>query len=103
MTDHPSSAQVLRAYVGVALALGILTCLTVFVAYMDLGVFNTPVALVIACTKATLVVVYFMHVRWAPRFIAVVAIAGFVWLSLLIVITLSDFLTRGWLRVLVPA
>jgi cytochrome c oxidase subunit 4 len=103
MSDHPSAAQVLRAYLGVAAALAVLTALTVFVAYMDLGVLNTPVALVIAGTKATLVIVYFMHVRWAPRFIGFVAVAGFAWLAILVLITLSDFLTRGWLRVLVPA
>ena len=101
MSAHPPPAVVLRAYLAVALSLAALTALTVAIAYVDLGALNTPVALIIAAVKATLVIVYFMHVRWAPRFVAFVAAAGFAWLAILVLVTLSDFLTRDWVRVLV--
>ena len=66
-------------------------------AFFDLGVFNTPVALTIACTKALLVVLFFMHVRYGTRLTWVVVSAGFFWLGILIVLTMSDYLSRGWL------
>lgn len=72
------------------------TAITVVVAYFDLGALNNIVMLTIACTKALLVVLYFMHVRWGTRLTWVVAASGFVWLLILFGFTLSDYLTRGW-------
>ncbi len=72
------------------------TAVTVVVAYFDLGVMNNVVMLAIACTKALLVVLYFMHVRWSTRLTWVVAASGFVWLLIMFGFTLSDYLTRGW-------
>lgn len=72
------------------------TAVTVVVAYFDLGAFNNVVMLTIACTKALLVVLYFMHVRWGTRLTWVVAASGFVWLLIMFGFTLSDYLTRGW-------
>jgi cytochrome c oxidase subunit 4 len=51
----------------------------------------------VATAKATLVILYFMHVRYAPALVWVFAAAGFVWLFLLLLFTLSDFITRGWI------
>ncbi len=73
------------------------TAITVVVAYFDLGAFNNVVMLTIACTKALLVVLYFMHVRWGTRLTWVVAASGFVWLLIMFGFTLSDYLTRGWI------
>jgi cytochrome c oxidase subunit 4 len=73
------------------------TYLTVQVAYLDLGVFNTVVALGIAIFKATAVVLYFMHVKYSPRLTWLVVIGGVFWLGILLVFTISDYLTRGWL------
>ena len=89
-----------RTYVSIFLALMVLTGVTVGAAYLDLGPFNTLVALVIACTKMMLVVLYFMHVRYSSRLTWAVVGAGFFWLGLLLLLTLSDYLTRGpgWLR-----
>ena len=56
-------------YLAVFAALIVFTLVTVWVANHDFGVFNTPVALLIALTKATLVVLYFMHVRWSSRLV----------------------------------
>ena len=84
-------------YVGVFLALMVLTGLTVFASTVDLGIWNTPVALLIAITKAVLVVLFFMHVKYSTRLTWVVVIGSFLWLGVLFVLTFSDYLTRGWL------
>ena len=90
----------LRVYFTVFAALMGLTALTVFAALNDLGPFNTVVALVIACIKAVLVVLYFMHVRYSSRLTWAVVLGGFFWLILLLLMTLSDYITRGpgWLH-----
>ena len=53
--------------------------------------------LAIACTKASLVILFFMGVRWSSRLTWVVAASGFVWLLILFGITMSDYLSRGWM------
>ncbi len=83
-------------YYLVFLALVVGTALTVFVAKFDLGALNNIVMLTIACTKALLVVLFFMHVRWSTRLTWVVAAAGFFWLLILFSLTMSDYLSRGW-------
>jgi cytochrome c oxidase subunit IV len=74
------------------------TALTVLVAFYDLGPLNNVLMLGIAMTKAMLVILYFMHVRWATRLTWVVAASGFVWLLILFGITMTDYLTRGWVE-----
>jgi cytochrome c oxidase subunit IV len=83
-------------YYAVFAALVAGTMLTVFVARFDLGPFNNIVMLTIACTKALLVVLFFMHVRWSTRLTWIVAGAGFFWLLVMFSLTMSDLLTRGW-------
>ncbi len=83
-------------YVKVFLSLIGLTAITTAVAYVDLGVFNTVVALVIAVCKASLVVLFFMHLKEQTGMTRVVIIAAALWLAVLIVITLSDRFTRHW-------
>ncbi|HEY0404291.1 MAG TPA: cytochrome C oxidase subunit IV family protein [Pyrinomonadaceae bacterium] len=81
-------------------ALMVGTALTVIAAKVDLDHLfhgaNTVVALTIAVIKATLVVLYFMHVRYSTRLIWVVVVAGFFWLGILFVLTMSDYLSRSW-------
>ena len=79
-------------------ALMVGTILTVLVAKFDLGPLNNVVMLTIACAKALLVVLFFMHVRWSTRLTWVVAASGFVWLLILFGLTLSDYMTRGWVE-----
>lgn len=74
----------------------VLTVITVLIAYVDLGVFNTTIALGIAFFKAALVILYFMHVRYSSNLVKVYAAAGFVWLFILMVFTLGDVFTRSW-------
>jgi cytochrome c oxidase subunit IV len=85
-----------RVYYAVFSALLVLTALTVFAARLDLGPMNSVVALGIAVVKASLVVLYFMHVRYGSRLVWVVLGASILWLFLLISITLGDYMSRGW-------
>ncbi len=91
-----------RLYVAVFAALLVLTVATVSVSYVDLGPLSVVVALTIAFTKALLVVVFFMHLRESSGLIWVVAGGGFFWLAILIALTMSDVMTRGWLPVSGP-
>jgi len=83
-------------YYAVFAALMVGTALTVLVAFYDLGPLNNVLMLGIAMTKAALVVLFFMHVRWSTRLTWVVAASGFVWLLILFGLTMMDYLTRGW-------
>ena len=82
-------------YYVVFIALIIGTGLTVAAAEVDLGALNNVVMLAIACSKALLVILFFMHVRWSTRLTWVVAASGFVWLLILFGLTMQDYLTRG--------
>jgi len=78
-------------------ALMVGTILTVAVAKFDLGPLNNVLMLTIASAKALLVVLYFMHVRWGTRLTWVVAASGFFWLLILFGLTMSDYMSRGWI------
>jgi cytochrome c oxidase subunit 4 len=95
-----------RVYVAVFLALLVFTFLTVAAARVDLGEpevggvrvpLNVMVAVAIAVVKATLVVLYFMHVKYSGRLVQIVVASAFVFLAILLVITLSDYWSRSWL------
>src|SRR5882672_3482088 len=73
------------------------TAITVWVAFLDLGALNTVVALVIACTKATLVVLFFMHVKYSSRLTWAVVLGSVFWLFIMLALTMSDYLTRAWM------
>ena len=85
----------LSTYITIFSALMILTALTVGIAFLDLGSFNPVVALGVACIKATLVILYFMHVRYGPRLVWVLAGSGFAWLAIFVAFTIADYVTRG--------
>jgi len=84
-------------YYQIFAALMIGTALTIAVAFVDLGAFNNVAMLTIACAKALLVILFFMHVRWGSKLTGVVVVSGFFWLLILFSITMTDFLTRGWI------
>ena len=90
----------IRVYLTIFALLMMFTAITVGVSFLDLGPFNTLVAIVIAVTKMMLVILYFMHVRYSSRLTWAVVAGGFFWLALLLLLTLGDYLTRGpgWLR-----
>jgi cytochrome c oxidase subunit 4 len=87
-------------YIAVYAALIVLTGATVGAALVDLGPLNNAVALGIAMVKAALVALYFMHVRYSPRLIPLALIIGVLWLVHLFGGTMSDYLTRDFLKVL---
>jgi cytochrome c oxidase subunit 4 len=74
----------------------VLTIVTATVATIDLGPLNIVVALLIAMAKASLVILFFMHMKWSPRLVQIVAVAALFWLAILIALTLSDYRTRHW-------
>ena len=90
-TDHIVPTRVYYLIFGI-LMIG--TALTVGVAFVDLGPFNSIAALTIAVVKATLVVLFFMHVRYSTKLTWAVVAGSVFWLGLLLALTFSDYLTR---------
>jgi cytochrome c oxidase subunit 4 len=89
-----------RIYLTIFVALLFGTGLTVAAAFVDFPwQFNTIVALTIAVAKATLVVLYFMHVRYSPRLVWLIVGAALFWMAIMFSLTFSDYFTRGWLSV----
>jgi cytochrome c oxidase subunit 4 len=72
------------------------TTLTVAASYVNLGIFNPIIALGIACTKATLVVLFFMHVKYSTRLTMLTVGAGIFMFLVLVGMTLSDYISRAW-------
>ena len=83
-------------YAAIFVALLVLTAVTIAVAFIDLGAMNTAAALAIAFVKGSLVVMYFMHVKYSSRLVQLAAATGFIWLGIMLSFTLSDVWTRGW-------
>jgi cytochrome c oxidase subunit 4 len=88
-----------KTYVRVWAALLALLALTAAADFVNLGPLHTPVAITIAVAKALLILLYFMHVRFSSRLTRVFAGAGFLWLAILIGLSMSDYLTRTWLPI----
>ena len=87
----------IRVYLVVFAILMVGTAVTVWAAFIDMGPLNDVVAMAIAVTKATFVVLYFMHVRHSTRLTKITVVAGFLWLAILVGLLLSDYFTRGFL------
>lgn len=96
-----------RVYVTIFGVLLVGTALTVLAAFQDFTyhiggkeiALNAVIALTIAVTKATFVVLYFMHVRYSSRLVWVVVTSGLFWLAIMFALTFADYWTRGWLPV----
>ena len=85
-----------KLYVAIWLILLAFTGITVLAAYQNFGILNPIIALVIACTKATLVILFFMHVKYSPKMIGLVIGCGLFFLSILMVLTCADYISRAW-------
>ena len=92
----PEHIVPIKTYTIVLIALLVLTTTTCAVSFIDMGKMNAVVAVAIAFAKASLVALIFMHLRYSRRLMRVVAAAGLFWLGILIALTMSDYLTRGW-------
>jgi cytochrome c oxidase subunit 4 len=87
-----------RVYITIFLVLMLGTGLTVLAAFRDFpGPLNAVVAMTIAVVKATLVILYFMHVRYSSRLIWLIISAALFWLAILFALTISDYWTRAWM------
>jgi cytochrome c oxidase subunit 4 len=95
-TEHAHHIVGPGVYVVILFALLVGTGLTVWASFIDLGVWNPVIALAIATTKATLVVLYFMHVRYSSRLTMLTVGAGIFMFLTLISLTLADFISRAW-------
>jgi cytochrome c oxidase subunit 4 len=96
MTEHVDSV---KTYALVFAALIFLTVATTAVAFVDLGPFSVVAALAIAVCKMLLVALFFMHVRHSTRLTRLVVLGGLLWLAILLLLTLGDIMTRGWVGV----
>ncbi len=93
--EHTTHSQ--GFYLGIGIILLVLTITTAAVAFVNLGPFKPEVALLIATIKATLVVLFFMHVKGASeKLTGAVVVSGFFFLAILISLSLADYLTRSW-------
>jgi cytochrome c oxidase subunit 4 len=100
MSGHVSSVKM---YIGIFLVLMGMTALTVAVAYVHLGAFNKIVAVGIATFKATLVILYFMHVKYSSRLTKLTVMSGFFFLAILLGLMMVDYASRDWAGALPPA
>jgi len=93
MAGHISPKSTYYAIFG---ALMVLTAITVAVAFINLGSFNFPVAIGIAITKATLVILFFMHAKYSSKLTKLFVGTAFFFLFILLTLSLTDYLSRGW-------
>lgn len=98
--EHHENEHIgIPGYLGVFGILVVGTILTYIVALQDLDFIfpgaNTLVALLIAFTKMSCVMLFFMHVRWSPRLIWLAVVASFFWLAIMFSYTMQDYLTRS--------
>jgi cytochrome c oxidase subunit 4 len=94
MAGHISPKSTYYAIFG---SLMVLTAITVSVAFVNLGALNFPLALSIAILKATLVILFFMHVKYSSRLTKLICATAFFFLVVLFGLTLTDYLSRGWI------
>lgn len=97
-TSEPAHLHIsVRGYVTIFAILMALLVITVLAAFLPhLGYFNIAIAMFIAVIKATLVVLYFMHVRFSSRLTMVFVVSVLVWLLILFALTFNDYFTRTW-------
>ncbi len=97
-SEHDYVGHIIPAkfYVLIWAILMVLTGTTVYAATVELGVFNIVVALLIATIKGTLVVLFFMHLRYSTKLTMVTLVASLFWLFILFSLTMTDYISRAW-------
>ena len=95
--EHRQHVISIGIYVGIWAILMVLTAVTVFVSFIELHDWNIVLALTIATIKGTLVVLFFMHLFYSSKLTKVTVIAALFFLFLLLSLSMTDYLTRGWL------
>lgn len=99
MSEREHSISLQTNLIVFAALLGLLV-LTIAVAYVDLGPFGIVVAMAIAIAKAVLIMLYFMHVKFSSRLVWVFSSGAFLWLGILLLLGMSDYVSRPVLEVL---
>ena len=94
--EHAHTIVGPRIYVAILFALLVGTALTVWASYIDLGPWNPVIALAIATSKAVLVVLFFMHVKYSSKLTKLTVIAGVFTFLILVSMTLTDYISRAW-------
>jgi cytochrome c oxidase subunit IV len=94
MSGHVSPKSL---YYAIFAALMVFTGITVGVAFINLGRLNFPVAISIAIFKATLVILFFMHAKYSSRLTKLIIATGFFFLLVMFTLTLTDYISRGWM------
>jgi cytochrome c oxidase subunit IV len=97
-THQDSEVHVVKppVYLAIFFSLLVLTAATTAISFIDLGVFNAVIALAIACLKASLVVLFFMHIHYSSRLLKLTVAAGLFTFMLLISLTMTDYISRAW-------
>ncbi|MGE4082439.1 MAG: cytochrome C oxidase subunit IV family protein [Vicinamibacterales bacterium] len=85
----------LSTYLSIFAALMVLSAITVGAAFVNLGALNPVVALTIAVIKATLVILFFMHVKYSSRLTKLTVVLSLFFVVILFAETLMDYATRG--------
>src|ERR1700691_1943982 len=95
-TEHEHHVVGPKTYGLILIALLVLTATTTGAAFINMGIFSPVVAIGIACLKAVLVILFFMHIRYSSRVMMLTVGAGFFTFLVLITMTLSDYISRSW-------
>ncbi len=96
MSEHTHTVVGPRIYVTILLALLLGTALTVWASFIDLGFWNPIIALAIASTKALLVLLYFMHVKYSTNLTKLAVVGAIFMFTVLVSLTLADYISRAW-------
>jgi cytochrome c oxidase subunit IV len=83
-----------KTYFVIWALLMIFTALTFGISFIDLGPWSAVIAVAIAATKATIIALFFMHIKYADKLTRLVAVAALFWLGIMFVLTGTDFFTR---------
>jgi len=89
-------APSIATYLFTSIALLVLLAITIGASFFDLGPFNTAVAMSVSLAKGALILLFFMHVRYNPAIMWIFVGAGFFWLGIMLVLAMSDYMSRHW-------
>jgi cytochrome c oxidase subunit IV len=95
-THHEHHIVTPKVYITIGASLLVLTGATTAISFVELGTFNAVVALAIACIKAVLVILFFMHVKYSSKLTKLTVAAGFFTFLVLITMTMTDYISRAW-------
>jgi cytochrome c oxidase subunit IV len=102
LQDMNTAQPTFMTYVKTWLALLALLAATIIAAHFDLGAFSLPLALLISISQAVLILLFFMHLHYSKGEVVVIALAAYLWLGILIIGSMHDYVSRNWVPRLSP-